>query len=35
MLSASLKSKFGFVDKGTNFTLEGEGRVRRLLRSKS
>jgi len=34
-LSGSLKSRFGLVDKGTNFMVEGEGRMSLLLRSKS
>ena len=34
-LSLSLKSRFGLVDKGTNFICEGEGRISLLLKSKS
>lgn len=33
--SPSLNSKFGLVITGTNFMGEGEGRISRLLRSKS
>lgn len=35
VLSRSLKSKFGLVDKGTNLMFDGEGRMSLLLRSKS
>lgn len=34
-LSVSLKSRFGLVDKGTNFMCEGEGKSSLLLKSKS
>jgi hypothetical protein len=34
-LVLSLNSKSGLAEEGTKYILDGEGRIRRLLRSKS